>query len=103
MIIRTDDVSLVSSETKNINKVGLDMSSHLGKSQATTTVDNIRTGDVTPQFPRIPLTNRQPMEVSTLVNAHLSLGIGPTPFSCGHRVARHHLSTSFHRDPFIHI
>ena len=43
MITMTDDVSLVSSKTKNINKVGLDMPSHLGKSQATTIVDNIRT------------------------------------------------------------
>ena len=43
MIMRTDDVSLVSSETKNINKVGLDMSSHSGKSQATSIADNIRT------------------------------------------------------------
>ena len=32
MIMRTDDVSLTSSETKNINKVGLDMSSHSRKS-----------------------------------------------------------------------
>ena len=43
MIIRIDDVSSVSSETKNINKVGLDMSSHSGKSQATAIADNIRT------------------------------------------------------------
>ena len=43
MIMRTDDVSSVSSETKNINKVGLDMSSHSGKSQVTTIADNIRT------------------------------------------------------------
>ena len=43
MIMRIDDVSSVSSETKNINKVGLDMSSHLRKSQTTTIVDNIRT------------------------------------------------------------
>ena len=43
MIMRIDDVSSVSSETKNINKVGLDMSSHSGKSQATTIADNIRT------------------------------------------------------------
>ena len=43
MIMRTDDVSSVSSETKNINKVGLDMLSHSGKSQATTIADNIRT------------------------------------------------------------
>ena len=84
MIIKTYDVSPVSSETKNINKVGLDMSSHLGKSQATTIVDNIRTGDVTPQFPRIPLTNCQPAEVSTLVIAHLSLGTGSAPFAYGH-------------------
>ena len=41
MIMRTDDVSLVSSETKNINKVGLDMSSNSRKSQATTIADNI--------------------------------------------------------------
>ena len=41
--MRTDDVSSASSEIKNIKKVGLDMSSHSGKSQATTTVDNIRT------------------------------------------------------------
>ena len=32
MIMRIDDVSSVSLETKNINKVGLDMSFHLGKS-----------------------------------------------------------------------
>ena len=41
--MRTDDVSSVSSETKNINKVGLDMPSHLGKIQITTIADNIRT------------------------------------------------------------
>ena len=46
MIMRTDDVSSVSSKTKNINKVGLDMSSNLGKSQATTIVDNIKTEDI---------------------------------------------------------
>ena len=46
MIMRTNDVSLVSSETKNINKVGLDMSSHSGKIQATTIADNIRTRDI---------------------------------------------------------
>ena len=44
MIARSEDVPSVSSETKNINKVGLDMSSNSGKSQATT--DNIRTGDI---------------------------------------------------------
>ena len=43
MIMRTYDISSVSSETKNINKVGLDMSSHSGKSQTTTIADNIRT------------------------------------------------------------
>ena len=42
MIIRSDDVSSASSETKNINKVDLDMPSHSGKSQITTIVDNIR-------------------------------------------------------------
>ena len=31
MIVRTENVSSVSSETKNINKVGLDMSSRSGK------------------------------------------------------------------------
>ena len=46
IIVRTDDVSLASSETKNIKKVGLDMPSHSGKSQATTTADNIRTEDI---------------------------------------------------------
>ena len=46
IIVRTDDVSSVSSETKNIKKVGLDMPSHSGKSQATATADNIRTGDI---------------------------------------------------------
>ena len=46
MIMRTDDVSSVFSETKNINKVGLDMSSHSRKSQATTIADNIRTRDI---------------------------------------------------------
>ena len=43
MIMGTDDVSSVSSETKNINKVGLDMLSHSGKIQATAIADNIRT------------------------------------------------------------
>ena len=42
MIMRTEDVSSVSSETKNINKVGLDMPPHSGKIQVTTNVDNIR-------------------------------------------------------------
>ena len=46
MIIRTDNASSVSSKTKNINKVGLDMSSHSGKSQATTIADNPRTRDI---------------------------------------------------------
>ena len=46
IIVRTKDVSLVSSKTKNIKKVGLDMPSHPGKSQATTIADNIRTGDI---------------------------------------------------------
>ena len=40
--MRTKDVSSVSSKTKNIKKVGFDMSSHQRKSQATTIVDNIR-------------------------------------------------------------
>ena len=42
IIMRTDDVSSASSETKNIKKVGLDMPSHSGKSQATAIADNIR-------------------------------------------------------------
>ena len=46
MILRSEDVPSVSSETKNINKVGLDMSSHLGKSQTTTIANKIRTGDI---------------------------------------------------------
>ena len=46
IIVRTDDVSSASSETKNIEKVGLDMPSHSRKSQATTTADNIRTRDI---------------------------------------------------------
>ena len=33
---------LLSLETKNINKVGLEMSSHSGKGHATANVDNIR-------------------------------------------------------------
>ena len=44
--MRSDDVSSASSEAKNINKVGLDMPSHSGKSQATTITDNIRTGEI---------------------------------------------------------
>ena len=44
--MRTDDVSSASSETKNIKKVGLDMPSHSGKSQATAIADNIRTRDI---------------------------------------------------------
>ena len=46
MIVRTEDVSSVSSKTKNINKVSLDMSSHSGKSQAIANADNIRTRDI---------------------------------------------------------
>ena len=46
LIMRTEDVSSVSSETKNILKVDLDMPSTLGKSQVTTNADNIRTGDI---------------------------------------------------------
>ena len=46
MIIGTNDVSSASSETKNIKKVGLDMSSHSEKIQVTAIVDNIRTGDI---------------------------------------------------------
>ena len=42
IIMRSNDVSSASSETKNINKVGLDMPSHSGKIQATTIADNIR-------------------------------------------------------------
>ena len=45
MILRSEDVPSVSLETKNINKVGLDMPSHLGKSQATAIADNIKIGD----------------------------------------------------------
>ena len=44
--MRTYDVSPVFSNTKNINKLGLDISSHSRKSQATTIIDNIRTGDI---------------------------------------------------------
>ena len=46
--MRTDNVSSVSSETKNINKVGLDMPSHLGKSQATSIADNVATPEPGP-------------------------------------------------------
>ena len=46
MIVRSEDVPSVSSETKNINKVGLDMSSLSKKSQTTTIADNIRIGDI---------------------------------------------------------
>ena len=46
IIVRTKDVSLVSSKTKNIKKVGLNIPSHPGKSQATTIADNIRTRDI---------------------------------------------------------
>ena len=44
--MRSKDVPSVSLETKNINKIGLDMSSHSGKIQATTNADNIITGDI---------------------------------------------------------
>ena len=43
LITRTEDVSSVSSETKNILKVDFDMSSPLEKSQVTTNANNIRT------------------------------------------------------------
>ena len=46
IIVRLEDVPSVSPETKNINKVNLDMLSHSGKSQATANVDNIRIGDI---------------------------------------------------------
>ena len=41
--MRTDDVSPVFLEIKNINKVGLDMPSYSGKNQAITIANNIRT------------------------------------------------------------
>ena len=41
--MRTEDVYSVSLETKNINKVGLDMPYHSGKSLAIAIADNIRT------------------------------------------------------------
>ena len=44
--MRSDDVSFASSEIKSIDKVGLEMSSHLRKSQANAIADNIRTGDI---------------------------------------------------------
>ena len=43
IIMRIEDASSVSVETKNITKVGLDMLSHPRKSQATANADNIRT------------------------------------------------------------
>ena len=43
MIVRSEDVPSISSKTKNINKVGLNMTSHSGKSQAIAIVDNIIT------------------------------------------------------------
>ena len=43
MILRSEDVPSVSSETNNINKVDLDMLFHSGKSQATA---NAETGDI---------------------------------------------------------
>ena len=43
IIVRLEGVPSVSLETKNFNKVDLDMSSHSGKSQATANADNIRT------------------------------------------------------------
>ena len=43
IILRSEDIPSVSLETKNINKVGLDMPSHLGKSQVIAIADNIRT------------------------------------------------------------
>ena len=46
MIMRSDDVSSASPETKNINKVGLDMPSPSRKSQATTIANNIKTRDI---------------------------------------------------------
>ena len=46
IIVRIDDVSSASSETKNIKKVGLNMPSHSEKSQATANANNIRTGDI---------------------------------------------------------
>ena len=43
IMVRIEDVSSISYETKNIKKVGLDMSSHLGKNQAKAITNNIRT------------------------------------------------------------
>ena len=44
--MRTKDVSSISLETKNIKKVGLYMSSHPRKSQATVIANNIEIGDI---------------------------------------------------------
>ena len=46
MIMRIEDASSVSLETKNILKVALDMSSHMGKSQGTTKANDIRKEDI---------------------------------------------------------
>ena len=46
IIMRIEDVSSVFSKIKNIKKVSLDMSSHQGKSHATTIVDNSRIRDI---------------------------------------------------------
>ena len=46
LIMRTEDVSSVSSKAKNIKKVVLDMPSHPGKSQTIGIADNIGTTDI---------------------------------------------------------
>ena len=46
MIMMTEDVSSVSSETKNILKAALDMSSHMGKCQGIEKADDIRKLDI---------------------------------------------------------
>ena len=46
MIMRIEDASSVSLDTKNILKVALDMSSHMGKRQGTTKANDIRKEDI---------------------------------------------------------
>ena len=66
MIMRTDDVSSASSETKIIKKVGLNMLSHSEKSQATTIADNIRTGDIS--LPKGKNISKGTQEITILQN-----------------------------------
>ena len=63
LIMRTKDISSVSSEAKNILKVDLDMSSHMGKNQILANADNIGVKDASQSSDKNILTGIQEMSI----------------------------------------